>query len=373
MQIAMCCHPTQGGSGVVASELAVELGKRGHGVHVVAWNRPFRLAEDAPGVYFHRVEMMDYPLFKYPPFEFALTNRLVNLVTEFGVEVIHAHYAIPHAIAALMARCIVEEKHTVKVVTTLHGTDITLVGSHRDFFEVTRHAMNRSDAVTAVSQWLAHRTVETFSLERPPSVIPNFVCTDRFNPEGRASYPARGEPFVLFHASNMRPVKRVTSIIRIFALVRRELNARLLLCGDGPERGMAEELTAQLGIEEDVRFLKPVPALAELYKKAHLYVLFSKYESFGLSALEAMACGTPVAGTKSGGLVEVVEDGTSGLLLEPLQEEEAARRIVSLLSDGKAWERMSREASRSAAERFSAERILPLYESLYRKVTEKGG
>jgi N-acetyl-alpha-D-glucosaminyl L-malate synthase BshA len=300
VKIAVSCHPTQGGSGIVATELATALARRGHEVHLAAPRRPYRLAEDS-GVRFHALDVPDYPLFPCPPHDLSLANKLAGLVRDFGVEVIHAHYAIPHAVTAILARDVAAPRR-VSVVTTLHGTDITLVGSHAEFFDLTRHAMIASDGLTAVSEWLRAETMERFHLPRPPEVIHNFVDTGRFHPAGRAPYPPGGGEFHLLHASNLRPVKRVADVIRVFQEVQRHLPARLTVLGDGPEKGLAEELAAELGLTPHVTFTRAGQDMPEFMRAAHCNLLLSEYESFGLSALEGLACGTPVAASAAGGL-----------------------------------------------------------------------
>jgi len=366
MRIVVSCHPTQGGSGIVATEIAQGLARKGHEIHLASCSRPFRLDEHS-GVVFHCVNVPDYPLFRYPPHDLSLANKLAGVVKRFGIEIIHAHYAIPHSVAALLARAIVAP-HKVRIVTTLHGTDITLVGSHSDFFDLTRYAMMNSDAVTAVSAWLSRETVRVFSLPRPPRVIHNFVDVQRFDPSSRAPYPEDGQPFHLVHASNLRPVKRVCDVVRVFEQVQRRLPARLTIVGDGPQKGLASEFASELQIGHKVDFVGTVGDMAAVLRSAHLFLLLSDYESFGLSALEAMACGTPVIATNRGGLAEVVEDGRTGLLCPVGDVGRIADEAVALLSDRARWEAMSEAARRRACEKFAAEKILPLYEDLYRHV-----
>lgn len=365
MRIAVSCHPTQGGSGILASELAMALAARGHQVHLAACCRPFRLLDDS-GVVFHQIDVPDYPIFRCPPHDLAVANKLAVLAGQYDLDIIHAHYAIPHSVMALLAREVIRPRK-VRVVTTLHGTDITLVGSHEEFFGLTSYAMASSDALTAVSKWLREETQRRFHLAEPPQVIHNFFRAERFNPAGRADYPSPGEEFRLLHASNLRPVKRVTDIIRVFHLVQQELPARLTIVGDGPEKGIAEELVAELGLCKKVEFREPVRNIQDLIRSSHLFMLLSEYESFGLSVLEAMACGTPVAATCNGGLPEVVADGVAGVLCPVGDVSCTAGRITALLKDGGNWRKTSEAAARHALDSFEAARIVPLYEALYEK------
>lgn len=369
LRLCVVCHPTMGGSGVVATELAMGLADRGHEVHMIADKRPWRLPKGSP-VRFHGLHVHDYPLFRHPPHDLCLANEIIEVVLEHDVQVIHAHYAVPHAIVALLANTVLHD-HPVKVVTTVHGTDITLVGSHRSFYRLCKHAMERSDELTAVSHWLAGRTRDTFRLARSPHIITNFVDCERFNPEGRAPWPEDGA-FTILHASNFRPVKRVCDVVRAFALIRAELpGARLVMAGDGPERGLAEELCAELGLCPAVEFPGRTSAVEAVFRQSHLFLLLSEYESFGLAALEAMACGTPTIASKAGGLVEVIECGVSGHLRHVGDAQGVADAAVRTLSDRATWERMSQASHERAATLFHRARVVPQYEALYRSVLGK--
>ncbi len=370
MKIAVSCHPTQGGSGIVATELATALAHRGHQVHLAATRRPFRLAEDS-GVIFHPLNTPEYPLFECPPHDLTLASVLAHITREFGIDIIHAHYAIPHAVTALLARQIVQP-HGVKIVTTLHGTDITLVGSLGEFYDLTRYAMLESDALTAVSSWLREETIRRFALSRAPEVIHNFIDCARFNPVGRVAYPPADEEFHLLHASNLRPVKRIADVVRVFHGVQQELPARLTILGEGPEKGLAQELVAELGLDGKVTFAGTARDMPAFMRTAHLCLLLSDYESFGLAALEAMACGTPVVASAAGGLPEVVEHGHSGLMCAVGDVSCTTREAVALLRDREAWERMSRAAADLARERFALEEVVPRYEQLYERLLAGG-
>ena len=339
------------------------LAGRGHDVHMVAVDRPFRLPQETP-VHFHPVTVADYPLFKHPPDDLCLANKLAEVTVEQDIQILHAHYAVPHTISAILAAQSVRP-HPVRVVTTLHGTDITLVGSHRDFYRICRHAMVECDGLTAVSKWLCDRTMQEFDLPAEPQVIPNFVDCDRFSPGDRTSYQT---PLKLLHVSNFRPVKRIFDVVRVFDQIRRHIDARLTLLGDGPMRGMAEEQVAELGLCDRVRFIRSQTDVGPLYRQHHLFLLLSEYESFGLSALEAMACGTPVLGTRSGGLVEVVEHGISGHLCRVGDIDELTECGLHMLEDPDRWARMSVAAAQRAKSHFCKDALMARYEAFYELV-----
>ncbi len=370
MRIAISCHPTQGGSGIVATELALALAARGHEIHMISCDRPFRLTEES-GIRYHPVFIPDYPLFKYPPHDLSLVNKLVEVVDRHSIDVIHAHYAVPHAICAILAKHVAQPS-PVKVVATMHGTDMTLVGSHPDFYRVCRHAMTQCDGLTVVSRWLQDRSRAEFSLDREPEVIHNFVDTRRFTPENHIKYPGKNEEFRILHASNFRPVKRVTDIVRIFHEIQKELPARLVLVGTGPELGLARELCSQLGICSQVEFSGAVMDIESMFRRSHLFMLMSDYESFGLSALEALACGTPVLASNTGGLPEVIDDGVNGYLSGPGRIKDAADKVISLLKNRHEWETMSQVAAEQARTRFSIDTIVPQYEQIYHRITTGG-
>ena len=368
MKIAISCHPTQGGSGIVATELATALARRGHQVHLAACQRPYRLTEES-GVIFHLVKVPDYPLFRDPPHDLSLANKLAGITREFGIDIIHAHYAIPHAITALLARQIVSPQ-PVRVITTLHGTDITLVGVQPEFFDLTRHAMMESDALTAVSNWLQQQTVERFQLPEAPEVIYNFIDSNQFTPAERTGYPAGDEPFHLIHASNLRPVKRIADIVRVFQYVQAGIPARLTILGEGPQKGLAAELVAELNLCSKVTFTSTATSVPDMMRSAHMMLLLSDYESFGLSALEAMACGTPVAASNRGGLPEVIEDDRTGLLCNLCDPERIGSRIIDLLKSRSRWEAMSQAAIEAASTDFGLEQVVPHYEDLYQRIMQ---
>ncbi|MBA2480575.1 MAG: N-acetyl-alpha-D-glucosaminyl L-malate synthase BshA [Planctomycetes bacterium] len=367
MKLAIVCYPTYGGSGVVATELAMHLADRGHDVHMVSYEIPFRMDRFRPNLMFHAVDVGDYPLFRYPPYTLNLTNKLIEVVEEHGVEIIHSHYAIPHAASAWMARQVLREKEPrkdVKLACTLHGTDITLVGRERGFYELTRFAMNHQDLLTTPSAWLSAETDRHFGT-KPGTVraIPNFVDLERFKPDPTKAARqclAPDDYKVITHVSNFRPVKRVDEVVRAFAVLRRHHKAVLALVGDGPELPKAEHLARELGVRGDLRILgqqKPEPIL----QASDLFLLPSRAESFGLSALEAMACGCPVLGYAAGGLPEVVEDGVTGLLCPEGSDLCLGTLAAGLLSDEPRYQAM-RLAARARAELFAAGPIVDQYE-----------
>ena len=372
MKIGITCYPTYGGSGAVATELGLELARRGHEVHFITYASPFRLRGYAEGVYFHEVDtrMGRYPLFDHFPYTLALASKQHEVALRERLEVLHVHYAVPHATTAYLAREMLEGQLPLKVITTLHGTDITLVGQESSFYAITKFSIERSDSVTAVSEFLRDETHRAFGCGTCDiRAIPNFVNLKEYRPgdDGRCEGLAPEDHRILTHVSNFREVKRVKDVIRVFARVRRALPATLLMVGDGPDRTDAENEARELGVAEDVRFLGRLDTVANLLQSTDLFILPSQTESFGLAALEAMACGAPVVASRAGGLPEVVEDGVSGIL-EPVGSVEAmGRRAIELLRDPARHAAM-RDAAIRRAHEFSADRIVPMYEELYREV-----
>lgn len=372
MKIGITCYPTYGGSGAVATELGLELARRGHEVHFITYASPFRLRGYAEGVYFHEVDtrMGRYPLFDHFPYTLALASKQHEVALRERLEVLHVHYAVPHATTAYLAREMLEGQLPLKVITTLHGTDITLVGQESSFYAITKFSIERSDAVTAVSEFLRDETHRAFGCGTCDiRAIPNFVNLREYRPadDGRCEGLAPEDHRILTHVSNFREVKRVKDVIRVFARVRRALPATLLMVGDGPDRTDAENEARELGVAEDVRFLGRLDTVANLLQSTDLFILPSQTESFGLAALEAMACGAPVVASRAGGLPEVVDDAVSGIL-EPVGSVEAmGRRAIELLRDPARHAAM-RAAAIERAREFSADRIVPMYEELYREV-----
>ncbi len=373
MRIGITCYPTYGGSGAVATELAMELGRRGHEVHIISYAAPFRLRGISEKVFLHQVDMSGtYPLLEYFPYSLALAVKQHEVALRENLEILHVHYAIPHAPAAFLAKQMLEEDHEIKVVTTLHGTDITLVGLESSFFTVTKFSMEHSDAVTAVSDFLKEETYRAFGCrDCEIDVIPNFVSPveyypsiDERNKHGRLAPP---NCKVLAHISNFREVKRVPDVIRVFAQVREKVPAVLFLAGDGPQRPETEAEAERLGVTSDVLFLGKVDAVGDLLRAADLYLLPSALESFGLSALEAMACGVPVIGSRVGGLGEVVSDGTTGYLAQIGDVDDMADKATHLLSDDALYAEF-RSAAIERARLFYPERVVPQYEALYERL-----
>ncbi|HTL04124.1 MAG TPA: N-acetyl-alpha-D-glucosaminyl L-malate synthase BshA [Gemmatimonadales bacterium] len=374
MKIGITCYPTYGGSGALATELGLDLARRGHEVHFITYAMPFRLREYAERVYFHEVDTVSgrYPLFEHYPYTLALASKQHEVALREGLEVLHVHYAIPHATTAWLAREMLRDVHPLKIITTLHGTDITLVGQEESFHAITKFSIEQSDAVTAVSDFLKEETIRTFGCQQCRiSTIPNFVNLHEYFPVAERQHdglcPA-GHKLVT-HISNFREVKRVKDVVRVFARIRRGMPATLLMIGDGPERDDAEREARELNVAADVRFLGRIDTVAPLLQQSDLFVLPTQSESFGLAALEAMACGVPVVGSRAGGLPEVVQDGVTGIL-EPAGSVEAmGRRASELLRDPPRHQAMA-QAAAERARAFDADRIVPMYEKLYQSVLE---
>jgi N-acetyl-alpha-D-glucosaminyl L-malate synthase BshA len=375
VKIGIACYPTFGGSGVVATELGHELALRGHDVHFISYALPSRLNLFAERVSYHEVSVPTYPLFNYPPYDLALATRIVDVALHEGLDVLHAHYALPHAISAHLAREMLLPRR-LAVVTTLHGTDVTIVGQDRSYLPITRFGIERSDAVTAVSDYLARVTREVFSPAKEIHVLPNFVDADRWRPDdgrkGATCFAKDGSKLVL-HVSNFRPVKRVLDVVEVFDRLRQKVPARLLMIGDGPDRPAAEALCRERGLAGLVHFLGNTPAVEEVMPAADLYVLTTDMESFGLSALEAQACGVPVLGYRAGGLPEVVESGRTGFLREVGDVDGLAADGVRLLEDDGAFAEFSRAARQRAVALFDADAIVARYLALYERVLADTG
>ena len=374
MRIGIVCYPTFGGSGVLATELGKALADKGHQVHFITYQQPVRLNEFNANIFYHEVLVNNYPLFDYPPYETALSSTMVDVIVNHQLDLLHVHYAIPHASAAYMAKKILEAQgKKIPVITTLHGTDITLVGRDKTFAPVVAFSINQSDAITAVSRNLCEETYRTFPIEKEIQVIYNFVDTRRFQKKPidafRKVIAPNGER-ILMHASNFRKVKRVQDVVRIFDIVRRQIPSKLLFVGDGPERSGAETLCRELGVYEDMRFVGRQEQMEEILAVADLFLLTSEYESFGLAALEAMAAGVPVVSTNAGGLPEIAVHGVTGFLSEVGDIEDMSRHAISILKDDEILKKF-KAAAAAHSKRFDIHTIVPEYEALYNRFLTK--
>src|SRR5918911_556182 len=386
MRIGITCYPTYGGSGVVGAELGLELARRGHEIHFISYAPPMRLGDGAARkqrIHFHAVDMLSYPLFEYPPYTDALASRLFQIAEAERLDVLHMHYAIPHAVSAYLAREMLRPTRYVPVVTTLHGTDITLVGRDPSFLPITRFGIEQSDAVTAISNYLREATRETFGVTKPIEVIYNFIDSDYYrrapNETLRRTIAPRGERIIL-HISTFRPIKRIMDCIEVMARMReltggasKPAGVKLVMCGDGPERAEAEQLAARLGVAEDVQFVgkQPQSEIRDFLSVADLFLLPSQSESFGLSALEAMACNVPVIATRVGGVPEVVEDGGCGFLFDIGDAVGMAEAALRLLNDEALHSRFGERGREIAVTRFTTDEIIPQYETLYEKIVRR--
>lgn len=372
MKIGITCYPTYGGSGAVATELGLALAERGHEIHFVSYDQPFRLGSFKERVFFHEVEIEDYPLFEHPPYALALAVALHDTALKHDLDLVHMHYAIPHAASAYLARQMLGKERRLRIVTTLHGTDITLVGLHPSFHSITRFSILESDGLTAVSSYLKNETVRDFSVPADRiEVIPNFIDTEMWRPDREPCHRAKlapGGERIVMHISNFRSLKRVEDVVTAFAGIRDQVPCRLVMVGDGPDRPRATQRAEELGVDEDVLFLGKHQSVDELLSCADLFLLPSANESFGLAALEAMACGAPVVATRTGGLPEVVEDGVTGRLLDVGDVAGMVAAGVDILRDDALHARMAEAARATAESRFSAEAVVPMYEAYYDRI-----
>ncbi len=372
MKIGITCYPTYGGSGVVATELGLELAARGHDIHFISYAVPVRVPELSDRIHFHEVEVVNYPLFDHPPYTLALASQMYNVAVNESLDLLHVHYAIPHSVSAYLARSMMGARR-IPIVTTLHGTDITLVGSNRSYLPITKFAIEQSDAVTAISEYLRQVTLREFAIARPIEVIHNFVNCDVFHPQDKQSHRRDIAPHgekILAHLSNFRPVKRVTDVVEIFARVRKEIPAKLLMIGDGPDRTAAEWLVRDKNLTGDVLFLGKQNQVQDLMCCADVVLLPSDLESFGLVALEAMACAVPCVCSKVGGLPEVIDDGVEGFLVPARDVDTMAARALQILNDPELQRRMGEAGRRRALTQFCSSKIIPHYENLYRRTLE---
>jgi N-acetyl-alpha-D-glucosaminyl L-malate synthase BshA len=378
MKIGITCYPTYGGSGVVATELGLELAQRGHEIHFISYAQPIRLTELHPNIHYHEVDVSRYPLFDFPPYDLALATRMAEVSELYALDLLHVHYAIPHSVSALLARQMLAAKprgQRLPFVTTLHGTDITLVGLDRSYLPITRFSIEESDGVTAISNYLRERTLREFDVKNHIEVIYNFVncdlyCRDAGAAERRLEYAPNGER-VLVHLSNFRPVKRVTDVVEIFDRVRKKMPAKLLMIGDGPDRSRAEWLAVQKGIHDDVLFLGKQDKISEKLAVADVILMPSELESFGLAALEAMACKVVPIATRGGGVPELIEQGVSGYLAEVGDVDTMAGYAIELLNDDSRLQEMAKASRAMAQSKFCSSRIVPQYEEFYRCTLER--
>ncbi len=371
MKIGITCYPTYGGSGVVATELGKALAHKGHEVHFISYALPFRLTGFVENIYFHEVEMSRYPLFEFPLYSLALTSKMIEVATYENLDLLHVHYAIPHATSAYLAKQILQEKSDIKIITTLHGTDITLVGLEPSFLHLTKFSIMKSDGVTAVSKYLKEKTLTQYSMEKDIRVIPNFVDTNIYRKTERPHLHccvANESEKVMVHISNFRPVKRVPDTIRILEKVNKEVPTKLILVGDGPDRSECERLARELGIANRVSFLGKQEGLVEILNSADLFLLPSQSESFGLAALEAMACGLPVIATSVGGIPEVVDHNETGYIAEIGDIDRMARYAIDLLTNERKYTRFSDAGLALVKDLYEIEKVLPQYEAYYEEV-----
>ncbi len=371
MNIGIVCYPTYGGSGVLATELGKALADKGHNIHFITYQQPVRLGGFHANIFYHEVRVPTYPLFDYPPYETALASTMVDVITNNSVELLHVHYAIPHASAAYMARQILlKEGIDIPVITTLHGTDITLVGRDKTYSPVVTFSMNESAALTAVSRNLRDETFKNFKIEKEIEVIYNFVDVKRFNRKPVNAFKqiiAPDNEKIILHASNFRKVKRVPDVVKVFEQLNKKIPSKLLFVGDGPERSFVERVCRESDSHADIRFLGRQEQMEDILAISDLFILPSEYESFGLVALEAMAAGVPVVSTNAGGLPEINIEGVTGFLSDVGDVDDMSKKIIGLFSDEKAFEKMRKNAF-NQAQKFDIDKIVPEYENLYKKV-----
>lgn len=374
MKIAIVCYPTFGGSGVVATELGLELAHKGHEIHFITYKQPVRLALLNPNVHYHEVNVPEYPLFHYQPYELALSSKLVDMVKLYGIELLHVHYAIPHAYAGYMAKQMLKDQGiSIPMVTTLHGTDITLVGNHPNYKSAVSFSINKSDVVTSVSESLKKATYELFDIKKEIVVIPNFIELNKVNTARSVtcerSVMAHPDERIVTHISNFRKVKRIDDVVAIFNKIQHTIPAKLMMVGDGPEREKAEKLCENLGISDKVIFFGNSNEIDKILSYSDLFLLPSETESFGLAALEAMACGVPVISSNSGGLPEVNEEGFSGYLSNVGDTDAMAANAIKILQNKDTLHTFKENALKSA-QKFDIQNILPLYEEVYQKAIQ---
>ena len=370
MKIGITCYPTYGGSGVVATELGIELAARGHEIHFISYATPIRLHTANEKIFMHEVEMSTYPLFDHAPYTLALATKMLEVAESASLDLLHVHYAIPHSVSALLARQMAAPRG-LPFITTLHGTDITLVGNDRSYLPITKFSIEQSDGVTAISNYLRERTVQEFDIKRPIEVIPNFVNCDYYmrseDQSARGRWAPNGEP-ILMHLSNFRPVKRVTDVVEIFAQVRAKIPAKLVMMGDGPDRGAAEHLVRKKRLSKEVFFVGKQDHVQDMLGLGDVFLLPSDLESFGLAALEAMACEMPVVASDVGGLPEVVTSGVDGYLIPPRDVAAGAKCVLDILTRPDRGRSMGALARKNARSKYCANDVIPQYEAYYERV-----
>ena len=374
MKIGITCYPTYGGSGVIATELGKELALRGHEIHIISYALPFKLSQYVENIVFHEVETSNYPLFEFPLYSLALASKMIEVAEYENLDLLHVHYAIPHATSAFLAKQIINGKRDLKIVTTLHGTDITLVGLEPSFLPLVKFSIDQSDGVTAVSRFLKEKTITNYNSDKQIEVIPNFVDTELFKPNTENAFRKRIAPEgekILVHTSNFRVVKRVTDTIKIFERVHKEIPSKLILVGDGPDRSECERLCRQLDICDSVKFLGKQEGLVEILTSSDVFLIPSQSESFGLAALEAMAAGLPVVSSSVGGLPELVKHNETGFIAEIGDVDRMAKYVIDLLKNERKYELFSRNARQRAVDKFDKSKIIPIYESFYNEVLTK--
>jgi len=376
VKIGITCYPTYGGSGVVATELGKALALRGHQIHFISYSLPARLDNFVGDVFYHEVEMSQYPLFDFPLYTDSLASKMVDVAKYHDLDILHVHYAIPHATSAFIAKQILAPTKDIKVITTLHGTDVTLVGLEPSFLPLVKFSIEQSDYVTSVSRFLQMKTNTMYNIEKEIQVIPNFVDTEKFQRKKDCQFKpriAQGGEKIIVHVSNFRAVKRVPDVIRIFDIIRKTIPSKLVLVGDGPDRSESEHLARELGIFEDVKFLGKQILLSEILSSSDLMLMPSQSESFGLSALEAMSCSVPVVSSSTGGLPELITHGETGYIAELGDVQRMAKYAIELLSDDRKWELFSQNSRKRAVEKFNVNSIVPLYEKLYEEALSQTG
>ena len=375
MKIGIICYPTYGGSGVVATELGIALAAKGHCVHFISYAFPHRLKHFVENVYFHEVEMSNYPLFEHSLYALSLTSKMLEVIEYEKLDLMHVHYAIPHATSSYLAKQILKKnKSDIKIITTLHGTDITLVGLEPSFLPLVKFSIEESDGVTAVSRFLKEKTLTNYHIDKDIEVIHNFIDNEEFKPKENCQYRKRFAPNgekILIHTSNFRPVKRVPDTIRILEIVKKQIPTKLILVGDGPDRSETERLARDLGLQDDVFFLGKQDSLSEILNAADIFLMPSQSESFGLSALEAMACGLPVVSSSIGGLPELVLHNETGYIAEFADAERMAKYTIDLLKNEKKYNIFSKNSRDRAVNVFDKSLIVPQYEAYYEKILGK--